>query len=67
LLDVNKPHMYPKHDLTSHVIYSARSSDVTTVIINGKPVMEDGVLTDIDEEEVLRTAEERAKALVAKA
>lgn len=67
LLDMNKPHMYPKHDLTSHVIYSARASDVTTVIINGEPVMEDGVLTGIDEQEVLQIAEERAKVLVGKA
>jgi 5-methylthioadenosine/S-adenosylhomocysteine deaminase len=67
LLDMNKPHMYPKHDLTSHIIYSARASDVTTVIINGESVMEDGVLTGIDEQEVLRKAEEKAKALVAKA
>ncbi len=59
--------MYPKHDLTSHVIYSARASDVTTVIINGEPVMEDGVLTGIDEQEVLQIAEERAKVLVGKA
>ncbi len=67
LLDMNKPHMYPKHDLTSHIVYSARASDVTTVIINGELVMEDGVLTGIDEQEVLQTAEERAKALVRKA
>ncbi len=67
LLDMNKPHMYPKHDLTSHIIYSASASDVTTVIINGESVMEDGVLTGIDEQEVLRKAEEKAKALVAKA
>jgi 5-methylthioadenosine/S-adenosylhomocysteine deaminase len=67
LLDTNKPHMYPLHDLTSHIIYSARASDVITVIINGELVMEDGVLTGIDEQEVLETAEERAKALVGKA
>lgn len=67
LLDVNKPHMYPKHDLTSHVIYSASASDVTTVIIDGKLVMENGVLVDVDEQEILRKAEEKAKALVAKA
>jgi len=67
LLDMNKPHMYPRHDLTSHIIYSARASDVTTVIINGELVMENGVLTGIDEQEVLGKAEEKAKALVAKA
>jgi 5-methylthioadenosine/S-adenosylhomocysteine deaminase len=67
LLDVNKPHMHPRHDLISHIIYSARADDVATVIINGQTVMEDGVLVGVDEQEVLAKAEERAKALVAKA
>ncbi len=67
LLDTTKPHMYPKHDLTSHIIYSARASDVATVIINGKLVMEDSILIAIDEQKILRMADERAKALVAKA
>ena len=61
LLDTSRPHMYPKHDLTSHIIYSARASDITTVIINGKLVMEDKILTAIDEKKVLRMAERRQR------
>ncbi|NLG79790.1 MAG: amidohydrolase [Firmicutes bacterium] len=64
LMDSTGPHMYPHHDMISHIVYSARSSDVRTVIIDGKVVMEDGALTVVDEKEVLARAEERAQALV---
>lgn len=64
LMDSTGPHMHPHHDMISHIVYSARSSDVRTVIIDGKVVMEDGVLTVVDEKEVLARAEERAQALV---
>ncbi|MCR4401428.1 MAG: amidohydrolase [Firmicutes bacterium] len=64
LMDATGPHMHPHHDIVSHIVYSARSSDVRTVIIDGNVVMEDGVLTHVDEKEVLARAEERARALV---
>ncbi len=64
LMDSTGPHMHPHHDMISHIVYSARSSDVRTVIIDGKVVMEDGALTVVDEKEVLARAEERAQALV---
>lgn len=64
LLDATGPHMRPRHDLVSQVIYSARASDVRTVIIDGRLVMEDHALLCVDEEEVLSRAEERALALV---
>lgn len=66
LMDSRRPHMYPRHDMVSHIVYSARSSDIRTVIIDGRVVMEDGVITTVDEEEVLARAEERAQALVLK-
>ncbi|MDI7246693.1 MAG: amidohydrolase [Bacillota bacterium] len=63
LMDSTGPHMYPHHDVFSHIVYSARSCDVRTVIVDGEVVMEDGVLTTVDEREVLARAEERAQAL----
>jgi len=56
--------MYPHHDMVSQVVYSARSSDVRTVIIDGEILMEDGAILLVDEEEVVARAEERAQALV---
>ncbi len=48
LVDLKKPHFYPRYNLISSLIYSAQASDVKTVIINGQIVMEDRVLTTID-------------------
>ncbi len=64
LMDSTGPHMRPAHDVVSHIIYSARASDVRTVIIDGRPVLEDGAFPYLDEMEVLARAEERAFALL---
>ncbi len=36
IIDLEKPHLYPKADLISNMVYSAQASDVKTVIINGR-------------------------------
>jgi len=64
LMDFTGPHMCPRHDVISQIIYSARACDVRTVIIDGRLVMEDRALLTVDEQEVLARAEERALALV---
>ncbi len=37
---MDKPHLYPKHNLVSALSYSVQGSDVDTVIIDGKVIME---------------------------
>ena len=41
LLDLKLPHARPLFDIYNHLIYSARASDVKTVIVNGKIVLEE--------------------------
>jgi len=41
VLDLKKPHLTPLYNLYSHLVYAAKSSDVTQVIINGKKVLKD--------------------------
>ncbi len=53
ILDFQKPHLMPCYNIYSHLIYSAFGSDVQTVMINGKVVMEDRKILTIDENEVL--------------
>lgn len=36
LIDVDKPHFYPVHDVRANMIYSASGADVDTVMVNGK-------------------------------
>jgi len=44
IIDFEKSHLIPHHNLVSHLVYSAQGSDVETVIINGKIIMEKRIL-----------------------
>ncbi len=64
IVDINKPHLTPKHDLVSHLVYCAKGSDVSTTIVDGKILMEDYEVKIFDEAEIMARAEERAKDLM---
>lgn len=64
IIDLEKPHLYPKADLISNMVYSAQGSDVMTVIINGRIVMENYNFMSYDEKEILRKSEEMKKNLL---
>ncbi|MFW6410272.1 MAG: amidohydrolase [Halanaerobiales bacterium] len=53
LIDINsKPYFHPHHNNLSNLFYAAGGYSVDTVIINGKIVLKDGRLVNIEEEEV---------------
>ncbi len=58
LADLNKPHLVPLYDIYSHIVYSMNASDVETVLVNGKVVLDNGKLTAADESEILHKAAE---------
>ena len=64
LFDMNKLHWYPRHDRLSLLTYSAAASDVDTVIINGKIVLENKQLKTIDEERLIEEVNRRGLRLV---
>lgn len=64
LIDMNKPHLVPGHDLFSLLAYSARPDDVHTVLVDGRIVVEGGRVLTLDEDEVIARAEEQAACLV---
>jgi len=64
LIDLNRPHLQPIHDIVSLLAYSANGADVDTTIVNGKILMEDGQLLTLDEQEVIRQGNRRAKRIV---
>jgi len=66
LVDFRKPHLTPLHNPYSNVVYSARGSDVDTVVVNGKILMENGEVKTLDEEEVMRRAQKTALDLLAR-
>ena len=64
LIDMEKPHLYPRLDPVATLVYSAQASDVTTLICNGRILMEDRVLRTLKESEVYDEAEKCAKRLI---
>lgn len=39
LVDISRPHFYPRHDLIANLVYCGKASDVDTVIVNGEIVV----------------------------
>ncbi|MEM2341621.1 MAG: amidohydrolase [Candidatus Bathyarchaeia archaeon] len=66
LIDVNKPHLTPLHDIYAAIVYSARGSDVSTVIADGKIIMDERIIKTIDEYEVIRKSEKVAYDLLSR-
>lgn len=66
IVDMNRAHLTPLYDVSSHLVYSARGSDVITTIVNGQVLMKDGTVLSIDEKEVLTKAREASERLVSK-
>jgi len=67
VVDLDAPHLTPKHDLVSHAIYAANGADVTATIVDGEVLMENGEIETMDEEKVIAEAQEAANALVERA
>ena len=64
LIDINKPHLYPIHNIISLLAYSAQGSDVDTVIVDGKILMENREMKTVDMEKIMYNTEKIAKDLV---
>jgi 5-methylthioadenosine/S-adenosylhomocysteine deaminase len=52
IVDFNKSHLTPCHDVYAHLIYSANKADVDTVLIDGNIHLENGELMTLDEEKI---------------
>lgn len=64
MLDLNKPHLTPRHNMLSLLVYSARGSDICTTIVNGKPIMLENKFLTIDYEKTIEDAEECTKEVI---
>lgn len=64
LIDLNRPHLQPVHNIVSLLAYSANGADVDTTIVNGKILMQNRQLLTLDEQEVIRQGNRRAKRIV---
>jgi len=64
LLDFEKPHLTPRHNLYANIVYSARGSDVDTVIVDGNVLMEKRKVRTLKEDEVMERAQRTASNLI---
>lgn len=64
LIDLDKPHLQPVHDLHSLIAYSATGADVDTTIVGGRILMHKRRLTTMSWEDVQREAAQRSSRLV---
>ncbi|MEM2202540.1 MAG: amidohydrolase [Candidatus Bathyarchaeia archaeon] len=64
IIDFAKPHLCPVHNEVSHLVYAAKATDVETVIVNGKIVVENKRLTTVNCEKVMEMAEKTKACLL---
>jgi len=64
LIDMDRPHLIPRHDLVANVVYCAKAGDVTDLMVDGRWLYRRGELLTLDEEKIKAEAEQRALQLV---
>lgn len=60
VLDMQKPHAQPVYNIYSQIVYSLNGSDVETVVVNGRILMQDYKLLTLDEKEIIKNVNEVA-------
>ena len=60
----DKLHLCPDNDVCTNIVYSANGSDVDTVMIDGKIIMQNRKMINLDEKEVMRQVKKIAKRLL---
>ena len=67
VLDAAQPHLAPRHDPVALLVYSAQAADVNTVLVGGRILLEDRVLTTLDHESLLELATAQTHRLLQRA
>ncbi len=62
-IDMNSIEAQPCYNIYSHIIYTLQTENINDVVINGKIVMQNRKLTNIDEAELICTAQKYKKEI----
>jgi 5-methylthioadenosine/S-adenosylhomocysteine deaminase len=57
MLDIEKPHFYPRNDMIAGIVYCAKAADVDTVFVDGRMVVSGGRVIGLDTEGLYRKVE----------
>lgn len=63
-IKTEKLHLCPDTDICSNIVYSANGADVDSVMIDGKLIMQNRKMININEKEVMRQVKKIAKRLL---
>jgi 5-methylthioadenosine/S-adenosylhomocysteine deaminase len=63
IVDFDAPHLYPLHNVVSHLVYAVHAADVDTVIVDGKVLLRDKKFTGIDSARIAAKVEEAVERL----
>jgi len=66
ILDMDQPHSHPVYNVYSLLVYSMRGSDVDTVLIDGKMVMKNKQLLNVNEKDVFAKVDKIAAEVMQK-
>jgi cytosine/adenosine deaminase-related metal-dependent hydrolase len=64
LVNLDSVHMVPNNNHISDLVYAGSGTDVDTVIVDGRVVMENRGVKTLNEREIIEQARERASALL---
>ncbi|UOF89686.1 amidohydrolase [Fodinisporobacter ferrooxydans] len=56
IVDFQKPHLQPRHDILAHLVYAAAAGDVRDVIIDGRVVIQNKACLTLDETQIFKQA-----------
>ncbi|MDZ7581254.1 MAG: amidohydrolase [Deltaproteobacteria bacterium] len=63
IIDTRQPHLVPMYHPVSHLVYAARGSDVTTVVVDGRLVVRDRQPLHLDVERIIARVNALAAAI----
>ena len=66
VVDMQKPHLQPVHNVVSNVVYCGKASDVETVVVGGRIVVENRRIAGVDLPELYRGVAEAVERIKAK-
>ncbi|NGM68828.1 amidohydrolase [Natronolimnobius sp. AArcel1] len=67
VIDLETPHLTPRHDLVSHLAYAVAAADVKHTLCDGQVLMRDREVLTLEEEAVREQAQETAESLLSRA
>ncbi len=57
LINARTPHLQPMYDAYTQIVYSAKGTDVDTVIVGGEILVKNGEVINIDKENILKKSD----------